>query len=556
MNEEKADYSKLFAKSYVSSVKNRIHELENPSKIDQMRWIWELIQNAKDCSREIDLSSNGSNKRKPVDVKLIYDTNNNILIFKHNGYPFTNDTLNSIMYKCSSKDEDDGSTGHFGTGFMSTHSLSLIVQIKAPYISEKGGKQELKRVNATIYREGKNDKKLLEEFKKMEDSRMFSEYDENDEEHKWTTFIYDLTKSNFGEQSAKLGIDSFRKNICKVLCFCNDINSIQFNEEEPIFSSTDCLKQQKTIDGKVIEIIEKSVKYENEEKFIVISSEEINHDYSRRYAKIHDLDLVDKKFKVRIAFQIDENKQIKKQTNNDTCLFCTFPLIGSENYQLPYFVDCPHFDTMTERNGIYLDGPKLDSKKGLTNTGLNHLILNRSIDLFEIGINWLIDNEYSCFSSLSNGLIKNSYKMDPFTNKICSILMKSPFIHNSRNSKVRLSDMVFLDFDNIENHKEFHELASSFYTNIASYDECIEWKDAFFKDLHVLTINKFLTEISHIGSDDFYLMYDVADYLKKSNKLFTNKLNSLKKQDFSFLNRLYSFLVNEPDYEEYFKLIN
>lgn len=177
------------------------------------------------------------------------------------------------MYKCSSKDENDECTGHFGTGFMSTHSLSLIVQIQAPYLSQKENK--LKYVNATIYREGKNDRKLLEEFKKMESSRQFSEYDENNEEHKWTTFIYDLTKSNFGEQSANLGIESFRKNICKVLLLCNDINSIQLNNEESIFSPSNSLKQQKNNDGKIIEIIEKSVKYDNVEKFILISSEEI-----------------------------------------------------------------------------------------------------------------------------------------------------------------------------------------------------------------------------------------------------------------------------------------
>lgn len=373
MNDEKADYSKLFSKKYVSDVKNRVHELENPSEIDQKRWIWELIQNAKDCSKEINLSANGSIKRKPVDIKIIYDITNKKLIFKHNGYPFTNDTLNSIMYKCSSKDENDECTGHFGTGFMSTHSLSLIVQIQAPYLSKKENQQDIKCVKATIYREGKNDKKLLEEFKKMEASRQFSEYDENNEEHKWTTFIYDLTKSNFGEQSANLGIESFRKNICKVLVFCNDINSIQLNDEEPIFSPSNSLKQQINLDGNIIEIIGKSVKYINEEKFILISSEEINQDYSRRFAKMNDLDdLVEKQFKVRIAIQVDENNHIKKQTNEDACLFCPFPLIGSEDYQLPYIVDCPHFDTMTERNGIYLDGNERDSQKVLTNTGLNH----------------------------------------------------------------------------------------------------------------------------------------------------------------------------------------
>lgn len=52
------------------------------------------------------------------------------------------------------------------------------------------------------------------------------------------------------------------------------------------------------IDGMMVEIIDKSDKYNNEEKFILISSEEITKDYSQRYAKMNDL--VEKQFKVRI----------------------------------------------------------------------------------------------------------------------------------------------------------------------------------------------------------------------------------------------------------------
>lgn len=38
----------IFNKIYLANVGNRLRELENPSNIDCKRWIWELIQNAKD----------------------------------------------------------------------------------------------------------------------------------------------------------------------------------------------------------------------------------------------------------------------------------------------------------------------------------------------------------------------------------------------------------------------------------------------------------------------------------------------------------------------------
>ena len=38
----------IFNNIYLANVYNRLRELENPSDIDCKRWIWELIQNAKD----------------------------------------------------------------------------------------------------------------------------------------------------------------------------------------------------------------------------------------------------------------------------------------------------------------------------------------------------------------------------------------------------------------------------------------------------------------------------------------------------------------------------
>ena len=38
----------IFGKIYLANVKNRLRDLNNPSNIDCKRWIWELVQNAKD----------------------------------------------------------------------------------------------------------------------------------------------------------------------------------------------------------------------------------------------------------------------------------------------------------------------------------------------------------------------------------------------------------------------------------------------------------------------------------------------------------------------------
>lgn len=137
MAESNIDYRQIVEDFYVGHIKNRLRELETADDDEQTRWIWELIQNAKDCSKELVNVSQNTARFKAVDIKIEYDVKKKIVIFKHNGYPFTNETLNSLMYKYSSKNDKEESTGRFGTGFMTSHTLSRIVYIKAPFLFKK-----------------------------------------------------------------------------------------------------------------------------------------------------------------------------------------------------------------------------------------------------------------------------------------------------------------------------------------------------------------------------------------------------------------------------------
>ena len=81
--------SKIFGKIYLANVRNRLRELENPNDVDCKRWIWELVQNAKD-------SISNQPDRKDVDIKLI----NEILITMYGG------ALEAFLTKRSDADFD------------------------------------------------------------------------------------------------------------------------------------------------------------------------------------------------------------------------------------------------------------------------------------------------------------------------------------------------------------------------------------------------------------------------------------------------------------------
>ena len=209
---------KILNKIYLANIRNRLREIENPTDIDCKRWIWELIQNAKD-------SISNQPDRKFVDIKIKVE--NDIYTFTHNGSPFTGETLFALLYKYSENKTNNGeSTGRFGTGFLTTHSLSKIVKISGDIIEKKG--DPIKGFKLIMYREGK-DEELLTDLKKTEDSYMSTE------KTGWTAFEYNA-KTNRNKEAGKIGIQNFKENIAKVMLFCPEIRSIELDDNGNLFS--------------------------------------------------------------------------------------------------------------------------------------------------------------------------------------------------------------------------------------------------------------------------------------------------------------------------------
>jgi hypothetical protein len=91
------------------------------------RWVWELIQNAKDVSI-------GGKVRVQIEADLNGASAH--VTFKHSGGPFSPKNIFYLIEQVSSKErtnDSDGrptSTGRFGTGFLTTHLLSERVVVR------------------------------------------------------------------------------------------------------------------------------------------------------------------------------------------------------------------------------------------------------------------------------------------------------------------------------------------------------------------------------------------------------------------------------------------
>ena len=112
------------------SILTELDNLKALSSDQKRRWIWELLQNARDCF----------DKENPKQINIWITLTKKRLVFQHDGEPFRVKNLLAITRKTSTKpmNGEDGNTGKYGTGFVSTHVLSMLVSISGQLRGKKG----------------------------------------------------------------------------------------------------------------------------------------------------------------------------------------------------------------------------------------------------------------------------------------------------------------------------------------------------------------------------------------------------------------------------------
>ncbi|KAG4104427.1 hypothetical protein H8356DRAFT_1369783 [Neocallimastix lanati (nom. inval.)] len=461
---------KIFGKLYIANVRNRLRELENPSIEDCKRWIWELIQNAKD-------SIAGCSDRKSIDIEI--NIKDDIYTFKHNGAPFTDETLTALLYKLSEgKSDNSESTGRFGTGFLTTHCLSKIVKIKGDIVSED---KNMKGFDVIMYREGEDDKELSEELNKTEKS-----YKSYDKLNVWTSFEY-LVKTEKNRRAGQLGIQNFKENIYKVMLFNPKINSIKLDENGKIFAIS---RNNIIVKDDPNELCEKLILNINRDNnyfsksFIYNKIDEPNDKLSERFKTNRNL-------RICCAIELDNNNIYID--NSSPCLFCSLPLVGSEKHELPFIINSPDFECETERQAILLEGDDFNEKTGkFSNPGINKMILLRSQKMFEnllinVCQNEDIKNRYLLtrgLNTLPKGIRFFNYKWyeKKFIRPMRDILINYPIVWNGKqhikitNANVNLPMIKKYEEKNIQ--KEAYYLISQIYENkVPTFEESINFEN-------------------------------------------------------------------------------
>ena len=291
-----------------------LNKLNTYSDDKKSRWIWELLQNAKDVA-----TGDG--------VDIIVSLKKSELIFSHNGLPFRTKHLLAILYKTSTKslDGSGGTTGKYGTGFVTTHVLNRKVAISGVHEGRSGRRGFELLIDRTVA--GQDESTVLQSMQKTLDD-MFQVIDKISKrpaekvESAWHSFRYVLSAESY--PYAEKGVEDLQRNLTFTLLINDRIKSVTIETET---GSEQYVASPRPTSRESISFLSTTA------------------DTGILYRKAG-------KLTIAIPARPEGNKYVLQPLEHQAVLYKEFPLIGTENFHLPVFIQHEDFHPTEERDGI------------------------------------------------------------------------------------------------------------------------------------------------------------------------------------------------------------
>ncbi|KKI86577.1 sacsin N-terminal ATP-binding-like domain-containing protein [Shouchella clausii] len=512
MSEKDQIFQKKTIEAAVNTIMTKMDELEGANESDKnimrRRWIWELMQNANDCANEKEIS-------------IWINSNENELVFSHNGDIFTYDNLIDLITQISSKRTNEDKTGKFGTGFISTHLISEIVTIKGIYHRTQTS-NNYKSMCFDIDRSGETEQEIKDSITTAISELETIDMSENvecdiDRDDPKTSFVYDLTwKSSFEVQKAiGSGYKDLDMSIGFVLAFTRSIKEVHCDGITYRRNRTSLINDS-------LEVIDVVKWYDDGHKEPEIKQ---------------ILVCTEKTIEVSVATLIEyrENNYYTCTMKDVPKLFCTFPLIGTENFSFPVVLNSPKLKVLQERNHIQ-EGAEI-----------NREIIDIAISLYERMLDYACGNKWN---SLYNICYMNNSKESSWQKAIFERIESIYQIRPVVDVQAKAGQMSKESLYKIENEKLRHnifipsmdknELNDRLWDIINCLNIKIATRESFKQWLAISPNNRITLQMiySHLLKDKS--VSDLSLWLKNKTEVV------------SWLNKLYDLWINSSD-EQNFK---
>lgn len=474
-----------------NTIWDELKKIKESSEIEKRtirrRWIWELIQNASDCTP----------KGKKIDIKIYYS--NKKIIFSHNGLPFSYGNLLDLITQISSKQSsEEKKTGKFGTGFMSTHLLSDVVQIQGSFIQEDN---KYKKLQFTVDRSGENysdiknkTKIMLEQLELITKSQEALQATYED-----TKFIYSIEDENIRE-AVEEGIVDLKESIPYVLAFNENINSITYNGNCYKKGNEDISKKNDKL--KVVRIDAS----DNIKELLILNEKNVT---------------------IGCAIERKDNKlYFLAIPSIMPKVFCEFPLIGTEEFSFPIIINSKLFEVEKDRNAIRDSNP------------LNNELIKVAVSLYKELIDYcsnsnMTRNEFNiCVlkPNVTSTIQTNSYKeIKEYIEKsaIVPIQGSERLAYKDNDGKFKIA--IPKTKKNIHNNLFWDILSKNKGLKIPTKDTYLGWAAVFGGNVDFSWINNVLIDLN---------IEALVGWLEKDN-LYSD-----------WLNTFYSLWISDAGVEE------
>lgn len=371
----KSQFSASQEKAHNRNIASKIHEELSKlragvdlSPTTPKRWVWELIQNAKDVNI-------GGKVRIRIEADL--DDPDAHVTFRHNGGAFSAENIRFLIEQVSSKDRTNDSTGRptttgrFGTGFLTTHLLSDRVVVRG--VAEGRGFAP-KRFKLSLDRSGAELDDIINAVQAAKESILG--LDDQPEYTRYvpgkfnTAFRYELADKT-GKNVAHAGLADLDTCLPYTLAFVREIESVEYPNHRMSLEAPDDERE----DGEV-QIL--SVTAADPKEFAGPGTCSI---------AMLSSDLTTIAISVK---QTPDGVRILPLGPGVPRLFCDFPLLGTEAFPFPVVVNNPTFYPTEPRDGVFLT--KTD--RPFPQSGHNKGIIEEALALYLSLLDHASQNEW------------------------------------------------------------------------------------------------------------------------------------------------------------------
>lgn len=312
-------FNLVYATVTAQRVWNNLNELELKRTARHTRWIWELLQNAHDASTSTDSN---------LIVKIKYKQGE--LVFLHNGCSFKAKEIAHLIGSGSTKDEEENTEtiGQYGTGFLTTHLLSLKIDISGQLDNDQW-------FDFTLARNMDSQEALFESMSQaQEDFKNSLSCQKPSIPTPFTTqFVYPIEGK--AEEAVDAGINMLKQCAPLVVVFNQKFCCIEIDIDIEARREKLCF-----------EVLEPGPLDENQIQQITVAE---GNSRERKYLLAHG-----KTASVTIPLESNNNQPECLLVGKIPRIFLGLPLVGTESFSFPATVNSFDFSTIPDRDGVPL----------------------------------------------------------------------------------------------------------------------------------------------------------------------------------------------------------